>query len=121
MSRGHWALLLPALLVLGCSEGEQAKPVAAQAQAAEEAAPQEAPPTPSPQPSAAAQAPGTPQDYNPKPLEDDVALPLPCGGEMVFRHVYILARGTLDDREISLGYPFNEGDPGYQQSFISGS
>ncbi|WP_239378352.1 hypothetical protein, partial [Pseudomonas aeruginosa] len=26
---------------------------------------------------------------NPKPLADDVALPLPCGGEMVFRHVYV--------------------------------
>ena len=39
---------------------------------------------------------------------------------MVFRYVYILAQGTLDDREISLGYPFSEGEAGYQQSFISG-
>ncbi len=31
---------------------------------------------------------------NPKPLADDVALPLPCGGEMVFRHVYVLAEGS---------------------------
>ena len=57
---------------------------------------------------------------NPKPMADDVSLPLPCEGEMVFRYVYVLARGTLDDREVNLGYPFSEGDPGYQQSFISG-
>lgn len=57
---------------------------------------------------------------NPKPMADDVSLPLPCEGEMVFRYVYVLARGALDDREVNLGYPFSEGDPGYQQSFISG-
>ncbi|WP_367373656.1 formylglycine-generating enzyme family protein [Pseudomonas lini] len=57
---------------------------------------------------------------NPKPLPDDISLPLPCEGQMVFRYVYILAQGTLDDREISLGYPFSEGEAGYQQSFISG-
>ena len=57
---------------------------------------------------------------NPKPLPDDVSLPLPCEGNMVFRYVYVLAQGTLDDREISLGYPFAEGEAGYQQSFISG-
>ncbi|WP_225786590.1 formylglycine-generating enzyme family protein [Pseudomonas sp. Marseille-P8916] len=57
---------------------------------------------------------------NPKPLADDVSLPLPCGGEMVFRHVYVLAQGSLDDREVSLGYPFSEGEAGYKQSFISG-
>lgn len=57
---------------------------------------------------------------NPKPMADDLSLPLPCDGEMVFRYVYILARGALDDREVSLGYPFSEGETGYQQSFISG-
>ncbi|MDF0729335.1 SUMF1/EgtB/PvdO family nonheme iron enzyme [Pseudomonas entomophila] len=57
---------------------------------------------------------------NPKPLPDDVSLPLPCGGEIVFRHVYVLAQGSLDDREVNLGYPFSEGDAGYKQSFISG-
>ncbi|MGY4534856.1 formylglycine-generating enzyme required for sulfatase activity [Pseudomonas sp. TE3786] len=57
---------------------------------------------------------------NPKPLPDDVSLPLPCGGSLVMRYVYVLATGTLDDREISLGYPFAEGESGYQQSFISG-
>ncbi|WP_433860969.1 formylglycine-generating enzyme family protein [Pseudomonas thivervalensis] len=63
---------------------------------------------------------GTDKLDNPKPLPDDVSLPLPCEGQMVFRYVYILAQGTLDDREISLGYPFSEGEVGYQQSFISG-
>jgi len=57
---------------------------------------------------------------NPKPLADDVVLPLPCDGKMVFRYVYVLAQGTLDDREISLGYPFSEGEAGYKQSFIAG-
>ncbi|SEH86598.1 Sulfatase-modifying factor enzyme 1 [Pseudomonas asplenii] len=57
---------------------------------------------------------------NPKPLSGDISLPLPCDGEMVFRYVYILAQGSLDDREISLGYPFSEDEPGYKQSFISG-
>ena len=47
---------------------------------------------------------------NPKPLADDVSLPLPCEGNMVFRYAYVLAQGTLDDREISLGYPFAEGE-----------
>lgn len=57
---------------------------------------------------------------NPKPLADDVTLPMPCGGEMVLRYVYVLSQGVLDDREISLGYPFSEDDAGYKQSFISG-
>jgi formylglycine-generating enzyme required for sulfatase activity len=57
---------------------------------------------------------------NPKPLADDVTLPMPCGGELVFRYIYVLAKGALDDREISLGYPFSEDEPGYKQSFISG-
>lgn len=57
---------------------------------------------------------------NPKPLPDDVVLPMPCDGAMVFRYVYVLAQGTLDDREVSLGYPFSEGESGYRQSFISG-
>ncbi|KAA8707610.1 formylglycine-generating enzyme family protein [Pseudomonas cannabina] len=57
---------------------------------------------------------------NPKPLADDISLPLPCDGEMVFRYVYVLAQGSLDDREINLGYPFSEGEAGYKQSFISG-
>ncbi|MEN0108654.1 MAG: SUMF1/EgtB/PvdO family nonheme iron enzyme, partial [Pseudomonas sp.] len=57
---------------------------------------------------------------NPKPLPDDVSLPLPCGGSMLLRYVYVLANGALDDHEISLGYPFSEDEAGYKQSFISG-
>ncbi|AZD86734.1 hypothetical protein C4K14_3912 [Pseudomonas chlororaphis subsp. aureofaciens] len=65
------------------------------------------------------QAESAPAD-NPKPLPDDLSLPLPCDGELVFRYVYVLAKGTLDDREVNLGYPFSDEDPGYRQSFISG-
>jgi formylglycine-generating enzyme required for sulfatase activity len=57
---------------------------------------------------------------NPQPLPGDVSLPLPCGGELVLRSVYVLAQGSLDDREVNLGYPFSEGEAGYKQSFISG-
>ncbi|MNO93100.1 Formylglycine-generating sulfatase enzyme [compost metagenome] len=53
-------------------------------------------------------------------MPGDVSLPLPCGGELVLRSVYVLAQGSLDDREVNLGYPFSEGEAGYQQSFISG-
>ncbi len=127
------------LLIYGCSEGEPptsagAAPAAQQPPATEveaeakvveavtgtEAAePPEVSKAPEPAPALAASAADAAAD-NPKPRDDDVSLPLPCGGEMVFRHVYILARGALDDKEISLGYPFSEGDPGYQQSFIAG-
>lgn len=68
---------------------------------------------------ASARAEDDPPD-NPKSLADDVALPLPCGGRMAFRHVYVFTEGTLGDREVSLGYAFNEGEADYQQSFISG-
>jgi len=114
------SLLLSLLTLVACSEGEPDKPATAQAavQPAAVAGESEGPSASAPAAEPAPQA--SPADYNPKPLPDDVSLPLPCGGEMVFRHAYILARGTLDDREISLGYPFSEGDPGYQQSFISG-
>ena len=40
---------------------------------------------------------------NPKPLADDLVLPMPCGGQMVFRPVAVPASGLLDDRRISLG------------------
>lgn len=58
--------------------------------------------------------------FNPKPLADDLELPLPCGGKMVFRHVYILGKGLLDDQSFNLGYPFSEGEPGYRQAFLAG-
>ncbi len=40
---------------------------------------------------------------NPKPLPDDLVLPMPCGGQMVFRPVAVPASGLLDDRRIPLG------------------
>ncbi|HOW75462.1 MAG TPA: SUMF1/EgtB/PvdO family nonheme iron enzyme [Candidatus Competibacteraceae bacterium] len=58
--------------------------------------------------------------FNPKPLADDLELPLPCGGKMVFRYVYILGKGLLDDQSFNLGYPFSEGEPGYRQAFLAG-
>lgn len=41
--------------------------------------------------------------YNPKPLPDDLVLPMPCGGRMVFRCVEIPGGKLLDDRRIALG------------------
>ncbi len=41
--------------------------------------------------------------YNPKPLTDDVVLPMPCGGAMAFRRVEIPSASLLDDRRIQLG------------------
>lgn len=58
--------------------------------------------------------------YNPKPISGDVSLPLPCGGQMLFRYVYVLSKGALDDKEVTLGYPFSDEEPGYKQSFIAG-
>ena len=40
---------------------------------------------------------------NPKPLEGDVSLPLTCEVNIVVRYAYVLAQGTLDDREIRIG------------------
>ncbi|WP_028693334.1 formylglycine-generating enzyme family protein [Pseudomonas cremoricolorata] len=100
------ALLLTLLSLAACSPGDE--PAAPAGKAAQEGGAH-----------ASASVPDEQLD-NPKPLPDDIALPLPCGGQMVFRHVYVLAQGSLDDREVSLGYPFSEGEPGYKQSFISG-
>ncbi|MBC7211044.1 MAG: SUMF1/EgtB/PvdO family nonheme iron enzyme, partial [Pseudomonas sp.] len=72
------------------------------------------------QPAVQSQAAADSKFDNPKPLPGDVSLPLPCGGELVLRSVYVLAQGSLDDREVNLGYPFSEGEAGYKQSFISG-
>ena len=58
--------------------------------------------------------------FNPQPLTDDLELPLPCGGKMTFRHVYILGKGLLDDQSFNLGYPFSAGEPGYRQAFLAG-
>lgn len=104
------ALMLATLVLAACSPGDEppvANKAATPAQSADE-------------PARELDAEQLAKLDNPKPLPGDVSLPLPCGGEMVFRHVYILSQGSLDDREVSLGYPFSEGEAGYKQSFISG-
>lgn len=40
---------------------------------------------------------------NPKPLPDDVVLPMPCGGAMVFRRVAVPAEGVLGDARVTMG------------------
>lgn len=40
---------------------------------------------------------------NPKPAPDDFALPMPCGGSMVFRRIEVPAENPLDDRRVILG------------------
>ncbi|WP_027711419.1 SUMF1/EgtB/PvdO family nonheme iron enzyme [Dickeya chrysanthemi] len=44
-----------------------------------------------------------PKYYNPKPAPDDVLLPMPCDGVMVFRKVNIPLASPLDDYSITLG------------------
>src|SRR5262245_55640823 len=51
--------------------------------------------------------------FNPDPSADDVALPMPCGGSMVFRPVVVPGVGILDDYQVQLGdsdkeYAFSE-------------
>lgn len=41
--------------------------------------------------------------YNPMPAKDDVLLPMPCEGSMVFRRVDVPASGPLDDFPIHVG------------------
>ncbi len=105
------ALILATFTLAACSPGDDEPPAANKA-----AAPAQS----QAQPSRTLDPEQLAKLDNPKPLPGDVSLPLPCGGEMVFRHVYVLTQGSLDDREVSLGYPFSEGEAGYKQSFISG-
>ncbi len=60
---------------------------------------------------------------NPKPLPDDLVLPMPCGGAMAFRPVPVPADGLLGDRRLTLGgaderFAFSEGN---RQSHVAGS
>jgi hypothetical protein len=41
--------------------------------------------------------------YNPKPLDDDFVLPMPCSGYMVFRRIEVPSEGALGDRKIVVG------------------
>ncbi len=51
--------------------------------------------------------------FNPKPLDGDVVLPMPCGGAMAFRKVAVPAEGVLGDRAVTLGGA--SGDRGYAE------
>jgi hypothetical protein len=60
---------------------------------------------------------------NPKPLADDLLLPMPCGGAMAFRPVPVPADGLLGDRRLTLGgaddrFAFAEGS---RQAHLAGS
>ncbi|MGL5031044.1 MAG: formylglycine-generating enzyme family protein [Aeromonas sp.] len=61
--------------------------------------------------------------YNPKPDGEDVILPMPCDGAMVFRRVQIPVSGPLDDLPIQVGQ--DGGDWGFVEhthpAFIAGS
>ncbi len=61
--------------------------------------------------------------FNPKPLDGDVVLPMPCGGAMAFRKVAVPAEGALGDRAVSLGGAAE--DRGYaegpRRAFVAGS
>ena len=47
--------------------------------------------------------PGKEEVINPNPLNDDIELPMPCGGIMVLRPVCIPAEGFFDDLILDLG------------------
>ncbi len=51
----------------------------------------------------AAEAPWPERVYNPQKADDDLVLPMPCGGAMVFRRIELPADGLLGDRRIQLG------------------
>ncbi|MGB5956970.1 formylglycine-generating enzyme family protein [Pseudomonas sp.] len=61
--------------------------------------------------------------YNPMPDADDVVLPMPCDGAMVFRKVMIPVAGPLDDYPINIGQ--DSAEWGYVEqtrpAFIAGS
>ena len=61
--------------------------------------------------------------FNPKPAEDDVILPMPCEGSMVFRKVHVPLDKPLDDLKVMLGS--ESGDLRYLEqahfAFIAGS
>jgi formylglycine-generating enzyme required for sulfatase activity len=53
---------------------------------------------------AAAQAPWSPDFTNPRPLDGDLVLPMPCGGAMAFRPIETPGGpGALDDRPVTIG------------------
>lgn len=71
----------------------------------------------------AAAAPWEPKFFNPKPADDDIVLPMPCEGSMVFRKVHVPLDKPLDDLKVMLGS--ESGDLRYLEqahfAFIAGS
>jgi sulfatase-modifying factor enzyme 1 len=65
-----------------------------------------------------------PERYvNPKPLADDLVLPMPCGAAMAFRPILVPADGLLGDRRLTLGgaderFAFSEGK---RQAHLAGA
>ncbi len=63
------------------------------------------------------------RDFNPKPAADDLVLPLPCNGSMVFRPIAVASTGLLDDARVRVGRTENR--VGYKEDtrleFISGT
>lgn len=61
--------------------------------------------------------------FNPKPAEEDLVLPMPCEGSMVFRKVHVPLDKPLDDLKVMLGS--DSGDLRYLEqshpAFIAGS
>lgn len=68
-------------------------------------------------------APWADTNWNPKPDGEDIVLPMPCEGSMVFRRIEIPVAGPLDDLPITLGQ--DNGDWGVIEhsypAFIAGS
>src|SRR4051812_36446580 len=52
-----------------------------------------------------AQAPWPANLYNPQATAGDIVLPMPCGGSMTLRPVYVPGANALDDRRIQIGNP----------------
>ena len=51
----------------------------------------------------AAEVPWNVESYNPLKLDDDLSLPMPCGGAMTFRRVNVPSAGVLGDEPVHLG------------------
>jgi hypothetical protein len=68
------------------------------------------------------QPPWDPKFYNPRPTNDgdDLVLPLPCGGAIVFRPVDVVTTpGLLDDRSVPMGEPgYNANDPTHDPAVV---
>ena len=61
--------------------------------------------------------------YNPAPAEDDFILPMPCGGAMAFRKIYVASQGPLYDEKIRLGFLGDENKYAeyWRDAYISGA